>query len=120
MDRIKRVCAFAILAAGLWLLCEWTFLEKYRYYRFEPALWAQAKPRQRYYMARYLVDHRLLHGLTRESVVEKLGKPDRETAYFLFYLLGPERGLISLDAMLLDVAVDETGRVVWAIVRVSS
>ena len=55
-----------------------------------------------------------LRGKTREEVVAMLGEPDHaaEMPYpYMVYLLGPERGFIRIDWELLEIRLDEGGRV---------
>lgn len=49
------------------------------------------KRSDRYYMAKYLLDHRLLLGKTRAEIINMLGEPEMDKIRLL-YDLGPERG----------------------------
>lgn len=70
-------------------------------------------------MARYIVDHHLLNGLTREEVTNKLGAPRHDRRFVIEYDLGPERGLFNVDGLVLDIYFDENGGVSKVIIRVT-
>ena len=79
-------------------------LERQRFYRFDPELWAKSKPADRYYMARYLVDQHVLIGLTREEVVAKLG--DNPGQIYMLYDLGLARGgTVNIDNDWLEIEI---------------
>ncbi len=65
-------------------------------------------------MADWMVLTGNLVGLTRAEVVDKLGEP-APTKYFqefsMVYILGAERGLISLDSEWLVLNLDTSGHV---------
>ncbi len=108
---IRLILPLAVLCGLYWIFFGNTLIEKWRFYRFEPALWANCPPKDRYYMAKYIVEHRLLDGLTYPEVINKLGKADKDWGFLLHYNLGPERGFISIDGVVFDVYFGEDGKV---------
>jgi hypothetical protein len=69
---------------------------------------------RRHRMADWMVLTHSLVGLTRSEVVAKLGEPP-PTDYFkdwsMVYILGSERGFISIDSEWLVLRIDAGGRV---------
>jgi len=104
----KLLVLIVAVLAGWWRFHGVDLLERKRFYRFEPELWANAMPADRYYMARYLVDRHELIGLSREEVFAKLGSS--EGGSYLLYNLGPERGsLFKVDDDWLEIVISESG-----------
>lgn len=100
----KLLVIAVAVAAGWWRFQGAELLERQRFYRFDPKLWANSKPADRYYMARYLVDQHALAGLTREEVVAKLGEASGDA--YMLYDLGPERGsLFKVDNDWLEITL---------------
>jgi hypothetical protein len=91
---------------------------------FDPVAWqdsVRVHQGVRLEMANRLVGCGKLEGMTRQHVIELLGKPSDE-GYFrefdLVYWLGPERGLISIDSEWLALRLGEDDRVIeYRIVR---
>jgi hypothetical protein len=107
---------FGLTIVGLlWMSFGSSLWERQRYYRFDRALWLASKPEARYYMATYLVDHRMLIGKTADEIVAMLGQPNQGPGGF-DYCLGPERGsMFRIDDDWLELDLDqETGRVTAA------
>jgi hypothetical protein len=72
---------------------------------------------RRHRMADWLVKRRSLLGLSRTEVVSMLGEPTRTShfrGYDLVYVLGNERGWMSIDSEWLLIRLDGTGRVLTA------
>ena len=84
---------------------------------FDSALWKDVRTADnhvRLSMVEWLVRSGRLDGLARPQVMELLGPPNGDS-YFrewdLVYLLGPERGLFSIDSEWLVVRFGADGRV---------
>jgi len=94
--RLKVWVPIGILVAiGLLWFLNSSYLERLRFYRFDTELWLASKPEQRYFMAVYLVDHRMTIGKTKEEIFALLGRPSSDVpCAFLLYDLGPERNAI--------------------------
>jgi len=92
-----------VLLALFWKLYGNDLLERHFFYRPDQALWQKSKPKERYYIARYFIDHHSLIGLTRSQILAMLGTPYQDQGFALHYDLGPERGFISMDGILLDI-----------------
>lgn len=116
---IRLVLPLAVLFGLFWIVFGNTLVEKWRFYRYDPALWATSSPKDRYYMARYIVEHRVLNGLTYTEVIRKLGKADEDRGFALRYNLGPERGFISVDGVVLNIYFGEQGMVREVKIRVT-
>jgi hypothetical protein len=88
--------------------CAPDLIEEQRFYRFDPIIWKKSEPAERYYMAKFLVDHNKLIGKTKAAVTDLLGKADVDGS-LLLYNLGPERGaLFKVDDDWLDVRFDDS------------
>jgi len=84
-------------------------LEQYRFYRFEPVAWAQAKRSGRYLMAKYLLDKQMLLGKSKLEVIEMLGTPTWDNNLYMNYALGHEQGrLINLHTYELRIQFDDS------------
>jgi len=85
-------------------------------WRSEPATLDHSSVRLR--MVDDLLDRSILARLTRGEVIQLLGDPE-PTDYFsdwdLVYVLGPERGFISIDNEWLLIRLDDSERVVETI-----
>ncbi|MEK7953749.1 hypothetical protein [Luteolibacter soli] len=69
-------------------------------------------------MARYLMDHYELIGLTRKEVIAKLGDSGEESR--MLYDLGPERGsMFKVDNDWLEISLP-AGKVASGFIRISS
>jgi hypothetical protein len=113
--RKKTLAATGIaLSVAVFVLGLWFFEHPHR--RFDSAVWKSPSTQAtvRLQMADDLTHHHKLIGLTRMEVVTLLGEPPK-TEYFkgfdLVYLLGPERGFISIDSEWLVIRLGEDGRV---------
>ena len=91
---------------------------------FDRAVW-NAEPAdlddfRRHRMADWLLKQRRLLGMTRAEIVSMLGEPT-ETSHFrsydLVYVLGNERGWISIDSEWLLMRLDGSGHVSMAEIR---
>lgn len=116
---VRRVLALVgiVLAIGLSVLAArhwWTT----RPLPFDRAVW-NSKPSglddfRRHRMADELVEQRSLIGLSRDQVLAMLGEPTK-TSHFrdfdLVYVLGDERGWISIDSEWLVMRLDADGHV---------
>ena len=99
----------AIIATNYW---------KTRPLSFDRAAWDAATPGiddfRRHRMADWLIRERRLIGMSRAEVISLLGKPTT-TGHFrnydLVYVLGNERGWISIDSEWLLMRLDSAGRV---------
>ena len=86
---------------------------------FDRDLWLTDQPRSvaRQRMADRLLARRILIGLPRPQVIAMLGEP-RDTEYFrqwdMVYLLGDERGFISIDSEWLVLRLGSNGKVIEA------
>lgn len=86
---------------------------------FDRDLWLTDQPRSiaRQRMADRLLARRILIGLRRPQVIAMLGEP-RDTEYFrqwdMVYLLGDERGFISIDSEWLVLRLGSDGKVIEA------
>jgi outer membrane protein assembly factor BamE (lipoprotein component of BamABCDE complex) len=84
---------------------------------FDSVTWSKADTRKqiRAPMAESLIAQCKLRGMTRKQIVQILGQPTK-TNYFreydLVYVLGPERGFISIDYEWLVIKLGPDGRVV--------
>jgi|GEM_PF-3652624 len=111
----KRKLAYCLmflllLGAAHWLYTD-TFIERWRFYGCEPEKWKSARPEDRYYMARYLVDKHMLTGKSRAEVLSELGDPSVSSSNFLLYNLGPERGsLFRIDDDWLELTFDAASK----------
>lgn len=86
---------------------------------FDPGVWQAdaatgSGPRLR--MADRMIARRALEGLSRTELIAKLGPPDSHIfpGYDMIYLLGPERGFVSIDSEWLAVQFGADGRVTGA------
>lgn len=105
-------CLMFLLLLGVahWLYTD-PLIERWRFYSFEPGAWKSARPEDRYYMARYLVDKQMLTGRSRAEVLNELGDPSVSTTNFLLYNLGPERGsLFRIDDDWLELTFDAASK----------
>jgi hypothetical protein len=69
---------------------------------------------RRHRMADWLLKQRRLVGMTRAEIVSMLGEPTKTSffrEYDLVYVLGNERGWMSIDSEWLLMRLDRTGRV---------
>ena len=90
---------------------------------FDPAVWNDpALSLGPPYLRSCMVDHLLAQGLllqkTEAEIVALLGEPEPQqgfTEYDLVYVLGPERGFISIDYEWLLLNLDGQGRVAEAL-----
>ncbi len=114
---MKRILLLVTLGIAFWLLSGGDLLERYRFYRYDPALWSEAAPENRYYMARFLIDQHLLAGLSRQEVIIRLGKPDDDGESKVSYSLGPERDMFAMDGLVFDIYFDTEGVVSKARIR---
>jgi outer membrane protein assembly factor BamE (lipoprotein component of BamABCDE complex) len=121
----KRTLALLALAGAM--LVGTAFVAKRTLYAgipFDSAAWRDElsiRDGAREKMADRLVGRQTLRGKTRGEVISLLGEPPA-TDYFsdwdLVYLLGPERGFISIDSEWLVVRFGQNGRVTeYQIVR---
>ncbi len=89
------------------------------YTQFSPTIWRDASltlepAHVRLCMVDNLLAQNLLLGKSRAEVVELLGQPEPQngsSGYELVYLLGPERGFISIDYEWLVIQLDGAGQV---------
>ena len=87
--------------------------------RFEPGVWSDTiaahSPRApRGCMVDDLLRRYELPGMTRATVIQLLGEPERTTyfrEYDLVYYLGPERSSLGIDSEWLLLRLDRSGRV---------
>jgi hypothetical protein len=116
ISRVFSVVAF-VLVVGLSAFAAGHFW-KTRPLQFDRTVWnAEAEDIddfRRHRMADWLLKQRSLVGLTRAEIVEMLGEPT-ETSHFrdydLVYVLGNERGWMSIDSEWLLMNLDVSGRV---------
>jgi outer membrane protein assembly factor BamE (lipoprotein component of BamABCDE complex) len=114
----KRNVVFLIIAGAL--LAGTAYIAKRTFYLgipFDATLWrdeVSLRNGVREEMADRLVGRHTLQGKTRAEVISLLGDPP-PTDYFsdwdLVYLLGPERGFMSIDSEWLVVRFGQDGRV---------
>lgn len=90
------------------LLCP-TLIERHRFYQFDQLVWRASPPKDRYYMAHFLMDKDMLKGLSKPDVIRMLGEPYQDRGYIIAYNLGPERGFISVDGVVMDIYFDASG-----------
>jgi hypothetical protein len=111
MRRTDRTGLIILAAVCVGFFFGPTFVGWIRFYRFDEGAWASTNPENRYFMARYLVDHGTLNGLSREEVIGKLGKPDSDRAFDLQYKIGISPGPYNYEGGAFDIWLDEFGRV---------
>jgi len=106
-----------IVAVGLSTLAAIHFL-KARPLPFDRAVWnaevEDLEDFRRHRMADWLVQRRRLIGMSRGEVLSALGEPTVTShfrEYDLVYVLGNERGWLSIDSEWLLMRLDDTGRV---------
>jgi outer membrane protein assembly factor BamE (lipoprotein component of BamABCDE complex) len=106
-----------IVAVGLSTLAAIHFW-KARPLPFDRAVWnaevEDLEDFRRHRMADWLVQRRRLIGMSRDEVLSTLGEPTVTShfrEYDLVYVLGNERGWLSIDSEWLLMRLDDTGRV---------
>jgi hypothetical protein len=71
----KFIVLVLVFVVGIAL---YLFKERFEFYQFDHSVWMEASKTgkaKRYYMAKYLIDHNMLMGISYEQVLEKLGTP---------------------------------------------
>jgi len=106
-----------VVAVGLLTLAAIHFW-KARPLPFDRAVWnaevADLEDNRRHRMADWLVQRRRLIGMSRAEVISTLGEPTVTShfrKYDLVYVLGNERGWMSIDSEWLLMRLDDAGRV---------
>lgn len=114
---------FIFLGVFLSLILLFFYLTRPNEVLFEREAWLHGtNPNKMYFprlsMADNLINTGKLDGLTMQQVLDLLGKPNmkdvqwtKEDYFDLLYMLGPERGFISVDSEWLGISFSDHGKV---------
>ena len=105
-----RVTIITFMILGVvWFAFGKTQVERFRFYMFDQESWDKTNERDRYFMAKYLVDKGVLIGKTKLEVSRLLGDASHDSPGMLLYNLCPERGSIFIvDDDWLEITFDGT------------
>ncbi len=99
-----------LMALGIaWLAFGKNQMERFRFYAFEQKKWANADESDRYFMAKYLVDQKMLIGKQKDEVLRLLGHPGENGVHIMLYNLGTQRdSIFPIDDDWLEVSLGGT------------
>jgi|688.fasta_scaffold363993_2 hypothetical protein len=79
---------------------------------FNAAIWKEAGLYVKGRMSKYIVDNKLAHNISKDSLYELLGDPDEIGVNFCNYLIGSKDTTLSGNFLLLHFEMDSSKRII--------
>lgn len=117
MIYLKRLIGVTLLSFASWILFStfpaWTSIFASTPTTFSPEAWHAANKYRRNVMAQDFLERHHHVGMSREVVIQLLGKPDQESTGKLHYFVA----LTAADYIALTFDLDQEGRIIKAYLR---